>query len=72
MDFYRPSTDTVIFTLTPTPTVDDGPGEFTVSLSSVQSALLQSADIFDIEMTDGSRVWTVAKGSMTVIADVTN
>lgn len=72
MDFYRPSTSTLIFTLTPAPTEDDGPGEFTVALSSGQSDLLQTNDIFDIEMTDGLRVWTVAKGSMTVIADITN
>lgn len=72
MDIYRPSTSTLIVTLTPEATVDDGPGEFTVALTSVQSDLLLTGDIFDIEMTDAQRVWTVAKGTMTVIADITN
>lgn len=72
MDFYRPSTSTLLFTLTPGPTEDDGPGEFTVSLSSGQSDILHTADVFDIEMRDGTRVWTIAKGSMTVVSDITN
>lgn len=72
MDIYRPSTDTLIVTLTPEATVDDGPGEFTVALTSAESDLLLTGDIFDIEMTDDQRVWTVAKGTMTVIADITN
>lgn len=72
MEIYRPSTSTLIVTLTPEATVDDGPGEFTVALTSVQSDLLLTGDIFDIEMTDAQRVWTVAKGTMTVIADITN
>lgn len=72
MDIYRPSTSTLIVTLTPEQTADDGPGEFTVALTSIQSDLLLTGDIFDIEMTDAQRVWTVAKGTMTVIADITN
>jgi hypothetical protein len=56
------------------------PGEFLVKLTSVQSKLLQSGDIFDIQMTNIStdaesigfgQVWTVARGSMSVIEDVT-
>jgi hypothetical protein len=57
------------------------PGEFLVKLTSVQSKLLESGDIFDIQMTNIStntesigfgQVWTVAKGSVSVIEDVTS
>lgn len=74
MDIVRQSTtsSTIIVTLVPEATEDDGPGEFTVSLASNESDLLLTGDVFDIEMTSGSRVWTVAKGTMTVIADITN
>lgn len=63
---------TTIVTLTPEATVDDGAGEFTVSLTSEQSVLLETGDIFDIELTDGTRVWTVAQGYVNVLEDVTN
>lgn len=58
--------------LFPVPTSSDGSGEFTVFLNSEKSSLLQTGDIFDIEMTDGFRVWTIGQGSITVIEDVTN
>jgi hypothetical protein len=57
------------------------PGEFLVKLTSVQSKLLESGDIFDIQMTNIStntesigfgQVWTVARGSVSVIEDVTS
>jgi hypothetical protein len=62
--------------------VDDEPipGEFLVKLTSTQSDLLQTGDIFDIQMTNTStneesigfeQVWTVARGSVSVIEDVT-
>lgn len=70
MDIKRKSY--TILSLTPGATVADGDGEFTVSLTSQQSNMLDSGDIFDIEMTDGQRVWTVASGSIEVIEDVTN
>lgn len=63
---------TIIVTLTPEATEADGPGEFTVSLGADQSVLLETGDIFDIELRDALRVWTVAQGSVVVIEDVTN
>ena len=75
----------VVITLSPTPILDpiDNepiPGEFLVKLTSVQSNLLQTGDIFDIQMTNTStntqsigygQIWTVARGSVSVIEDVT-
>jgi hypothetical protein len=72
MDIYRPSTDSVIVSLTPAQSDGDGEGEFTVSLTSGQSEILQTGDIFDIQLSMPSKVWTVAKGTMTIIEDVTN
>ena len=69
MDIKRKSY--VILSLTPGATVADSDGEFTVSLTAQQSALLDTGDIFDIEMTDGLRVWTVAYGTIEVFEDVT-
>ena len=63
---------TLIVSLVPTATVNDGDGEFTVSINASQSNLLETGDIFDIELRDGARVWTVAQGSVIVIEDVTN
>jgi hypothetical protein len=77
--------DLVVVTLSPEAILDpiDNepiPGEFLVKLTSQQSDLLQSNDIFDIQMTNTStnqssvgygQVWTVAKGYVTVIEDVT-
>jgi hypothetical protein len=75
----------VVITLSPTAILDpiDNepiPGEFLVKLTSVQSNLLQTGDIFDIQMTNTStntqsigygQIWTVARGSVSVIEDVT-
>jgi hypothetical protein len=61
-----------VLILTPIATAQDGDGEFTVSLTSNQSKSLNTGDIFDIELRDASRVWTVARGILTVIEDVTN
>ena len=75
MDIYRPSTDEVIVALSPEPIeFQDSEGSFTVSLISSQSELLETGDIFDIQLTElesEGRVWTVAKGSMVIIEDVT-
>jgi hypothetical protein len=75
MDIYRPSTSTKILDLTPQPIeFQDEEGSFTVSLTSSQSRLLQTGDIFDIQLTEllsEGRVWTVAKGSMVIIEDIT-
>jgi hypothetical protein len=75
MDIYRPSTDEVIVSLSPEPIeFQDTEGSFTVNLTSAQSELLETGDIFDIQLTEllsEARVWTVAKGSMVIIEDVT-
>jgi hypothetical protein len=75
MDVYRPSTDEVIISLSPEPIeFQDIEGSFTVNLTSSQSELLETGDIFDIQLTEllsEARVWTVAKGSMVIIEDVT-
>jgi hypothetical protein len=61
-----------VLILTPVATAEDDDGEFTVSLTSAQSKSLNTGDIFDIELSDASRVWTVARGILTVIEDITN
>jgi hypothetical protein len=75
MDIYRPSSDDVVLSLTPEPIeFQDELGSFTVTLTSSQSQLLQTGDIFDIQLTEllsEGRVWTVAKGSMVIIEDIT-
>ena len=80
MEVKRPNTKPGDFTdnaeliveLEPIPTDADGPGEFTVSIIASESVLLETGDIFDIELSDESRVWTVARGTVVVIEDVTN
>lgn len=63
---------TTILSLTPRQTEFDGSGEFTVSLTSANSESLQTGDIFDIQLSDATRVWTVAQGSFTILEDVTD
>lgn len=70
MDIKRKSY--TLMSLIPEATINDGDGEFTVSLTAQQSDQLDSGDIFDIQMTDGNRVWTVGKGTIEVIEDVTD
>ena len=65
-------TATTILTLTPVADEDDLVGEFTVWLTSGQSNVLQTGDIFDIQVSDPSRVWTVCQGSMKILEDVTD
>jgi hypothetical protein len=80
MEVKRPNTSPGDFTddaelivdLYPTQAEIDSAGEFTVSLTANESVLLETGDIFDIELSDDSRVWTVARGTMNVIEDVTN
>jgi len=66
-------TATLIYTLTPAKDADDLVGEFTVSLTAVQTATLQTNDIFDIEVSlpQDAIVWTVAQGKIIVLEDVT-
>lgn len=73
MDVIRPSSsNALIASLSPEPSVDDDEGEFTVSLSSGESEVLATNDIFDIQLSDATRTWTVCKGTITVIEDVTS
>ena len=72
MDIVRPSsTNAVIVAVTPGISADDDDGEFTVALNANQSELLATNDIFDIQISDATRTWTIAKGTITVIEDVT-
>ena len=41
-------------------------------LTSNQSNQLITGDVFDIELSDATRVWTVARGKMVVLEDVTD
>jgi hypothetical protein len=59
-------------TIFPEAEIGDGLGEFTVSLTSAESRSLNTGDIFDIELRDATRVWTVARGSMIIVEDITN
>ena len=80
MEIKRPDTTPGEFTdnaeliveLEPIPTAIDDAGEFTVSLTANESVLLETGDIFDIELRDASRVWTIARGTLVIIEDVTN
>jgi hypothetical protein len=63
---------TLVLTLTPAADADDLPGEFTVSLTASQSLVLQTGDIFDIQLSQPGTVWTVAQGKMVIIEDVTD
>jgi hypothetical protein len=72
MDIIRPSTNNaLILSLTPEATINDDDGEFTVSLTSGESEDLVTGDAFDIQLSDGARTWTVCKGTITVIQDIT-
>ena len=65
---------TLVLTLTPEQDPDDSAGEFTVSLTATQSQILQTGDIFDIELSTAQDqiVWTVAQGSVIILEDVTD
>lgn len=73
MDIKRPSnSNSLVISLSPAETVDDEDGEFTVSVTAAESEQLETGDIFDIQLSDGSRVWTICKGKITIIEDVTD
>ena len=63
-----------VLTLNPEATTDDGAGEFTVSITSAQSATVQTGDIFDIQLSlpQDQIVWTVAQGRIEAIEDITS
>jgi hypothetical protein len=62
----------VVLTLTPVADEDDLIGEFTVWLTAAESVQLETGDIFDIQLSDATRVWTVCQGSMKILEDVTD
>lgn len=75
VDFRRYSDnvgDDLIFRLTPVHTVNDGDGEFLVSLTPAQSKQLRTGDVFDVQLTDATRVWTVCQGEMIMLGEVTD
>ena len=82
MQIKRPTTEqtvpemtdaaTLITTVTPASVAGDGTGEFTVKLTASQTNRLETGDLFDIEIKDATRIWTVCQGSMIVIEDITN
>ena len=52
----------------------DGDGEFTVTITPAESELINTNDIFDVQLTNNSDqevVWTVIQGKINVIEDVT-
>jgi hypothetical protein len=63
---------TLVMELNPEADADDLVGEFTVWLTSDQSVILETGDIFDIQLSDATRVWTVCQGSMKILEDVTD
>jgi hypothetical protein len=62
----------LIVSLTPEQKDTDGEGEFTISITDAESELLETNDIFDIQISDDDRVWTIAQGKIVVIEDVTD
>ena len=69
-DFRRGSE--LLFSVYPSQSEFDNVGEFTVTLLPAQCKLLQSNDLFDVQLSDAVVVWTVCRGIMTVIAEVTD
>lgn len=63
---------TTVMALHPRADEDDLVGEFTVWLTAEESNVLQTGDIFDIQVSDPTRVWTVCQGSMKILEDVTD
>jgi hypothetical protein len=62
----------IIVALEPSPIESDATGFFTVKLLPEESQILQSEDVFDIQLYDGEEtVWTVAQGQIVMIEDIT-
>ena len=62
----------LILTLYPAADPDDLAGEFTVSLTDSESFILETGDIFDVQLSQPGTVWTVCQGSMVILEDVTD
>jgi hypothetical protein len=74
-DFRRYSDDIgddLLFTVYPDKSDFDEAGEFTVTLSATQSKQLLTGDVFDIQLTDSDRVWTVCQGEMIMLGEITD
>ena len=74
-DFRRYSDDIgddLVFTTIPAPTGFDDAGEFTVFVSPAESRLLATGDVFDVQLSDATRVWTVCQGEVLIIGDITD
>ena len=74
-DFRRYSDNVgtdLIFSVTPYATEFDDAGEFTVTISPAQSKQLRTGDVFDVQLSDATRVWTVCQGEMIMIGEVTD
>lgn len=62
----------LIVALDPAPLDTDAQGYFTVTLLPQESEILQTDDVFDIQLFDGGNtVWTVAQGTIVMVEDVT-
>lgn len=64
----------LVFSTTPAADADDLEGEFTVTLTAAETRILETGDVFDIQLSlpQDAIVWTVAQGSVIVIEDVTD
>ena len=69
-DFRRGTA--LLFSTNPSKTEFDSNGEFTVYLTPAQCKQLATGDIFDVQLSDSVVVWTVCRGVMTVIDEVTD
>ena len=65
---------TIILYPTPAADADDLEGEFTVSLTAAETRILETGDVFDIQLSlpQDQIVWTVAQGSIVVLEDITD
>jgi len=64
--------DDLVFITYPAQTEFDDSGEFTLTVTAAQSRSLQTGDVFDVQLSDATRVWTVCQGEMIMIGDVTD
>lgn len=64
----------IVLSLSPLQDADDLEGEFTVFLQASETRILETGDVFDIQLTlpQDQLVWTVAQGSMIILEDVTD
>lgn len=62
----------LVLSLTPEQKDTDGEGEFTVFITDTESEMLETDDVFDIQISDDNNVWTIAQGKIVVIEDVTD